>query len=136
MPTLPTGGADISGGFAIQRQPSLTWYLNQTTGRIQGTVDGLEAVRQAVEIILNVERFRWQIYSPSSGMQWKGLIGMDPGYVASELRRRLTEALTMDDRVIEIENFKYSVSGDTLTASMTVRTVYGDTENNVEVVMA
>ena len=42
----------------------------------------------------------------------------------------------MDDRVLGIANFQYAVSGDTLTASMTVRTVYGDTESNVEVVMA
>ena len=40
---------------------------------------GLAAVRQAVEIILSVERFRWQVYRPYSGMQWEGLIGQDPG---------------------------------------------------------
>ncbi|UQT47367.1 DUF2634 domain-containing protein [Flavonifractor plautii] len=64
-----------------------------------GECDGWYSVRQAVEVILNVERFRWQIYSPYSGMQWDGLIGQDPGYVASELQRRITEALKMDDRV-------------------------------------
>ena len=76
-----------------------TWYINKETSRIQGECDGWQSVRQAVEVILNVERFRWQIYSPYSGMQWDGLIGQDPGYVASELQRRITEALKMDDRV-------------------------------------
>ena len=103
------------------------------TNRIQGECDGWQSVRQAVEIILNVERFRWQIYSPYSGMQWDGLIGQDPGYVASELQRRITDALLMDDRVRGISDFAYTVEGNTLRASLTVNTVYGDTQTSVEV---
>ena len=86
-----------------------------------------------MEIILNVERFRWQIYRPYSGMQWEGLIGQDPGYVASELQRRITAALTTDDRVRGISDFAYSVNGNTLSASFTVNTVYGSEQTSVEV---
>lgn len=132
MPTLPTSSIDISAGVTFQ-QPSRTWYINRETRRIQGEVDGLAAVRQAVEIILNVERFRWQIYRPYSGMQWEGLIGQDPGYVASELQRRITAALTMDDRVRGISDFTYSVKREVLTATLTVSTVYGDVQTSVEV---
>lgn len=89
-----------------------------------------------MEIILNVERFRWQIYRPYSGMQWEGLIGQDPGYVASELKRRITDALTMDDRVEGVSGFDYSINGNTLSASLTVNTVYGDTQTAVEVNIA
>ena len=119
--------------MTFQQQPSRTWYINRETRRIQGEVDGLAAVRQAVEIILNVERFRWQIYRPYSGMQWEGLIGQDPGYVASELQRRITAALTMDDRVRGISGFTYTAAGNTLSAAFTVNTVYGDTQTSVEV---
>ena len=132
MATLPEG-LDISAGVNFEQQPSQTWYINKDTNRIQGTAEGLEAVRQAVEIILNVERFCWQIYRPYSGMQWDGLIGQDPGYVASELQRRMTEALLMDERVRGISDFTYSVSGNTLSASLTVNTVYGEMETGVEV---
>ena len=130
MAVLPTGNLpDVT----FQQKPDLTWGIDKTTNRIRGTVTGWEAVRQAVEIILNVERFRWQIYRPYSGMQWEGLIGQDPGYVASELQRRITAALTMDDRVRGISDFAYSVNGNTLSASFTVNTVYGDTQTSVEV---
>ena len=132
MPTLPQG-LDITAGLTYEQQPSRTWNINKATNRIQGETDGQAAVRQAVEIILNVERFRWQIYRPYSGMQWDGLIGQDPGYVASELQRRITEALLMDDRVRGISDFTYSVSGNTLNASLTVNTVYGEIETGVEV---
>lgn len=130
MAVLPTGNLpDVT----FQQQPDLTWGIDKTTNRIRGTVTGWEAVRQAVEIILNVERFRWQIYRPYSGMQWDGLIGQDPGYVASELQRRITEALTMDDRVLGISNFSYTVEGDKLSASLTVNTVFGEMDTSVEV---
>ncbi len=131
MATLPTSGIDLSGGLSSGRQPSRTWRISGN--RICGETDGWESVRQAVEIILHVERFRWQIYRPYSGMQWRGLIGQDAGYVTAELQRRLREALTMDDRVRGISNFQYTVDGDVLICSVTVDTVYGDVETSVEV---
>ena len=132
MPTLPTGGSLVNG-VQFEQQPDLTWGIDKASNRINGAVNGLAAVRQAVEIILNVERFRWQIYRPYSGMQWDGLIGQDPGYVASELQRRITEALTMDDRVRGISKFSYAVEGDKLSASLTVNTVFGEMDTSVEV---
>ena len=126
MPTLPTSAIDLSAGVSFVSQPSRTWYINKETNRIQGECDGWQSVRQAVEVILNVERFRWQIYSPYS-------IGQDPGYVASELQRRITEALKMDDRVRGISGFTYAVEGDMLRASLTVNTVYGEMQTSVEV---
>ena len=133
MAVLPTGGAALSGAVMFEQQPSRTWNINKDTNRIEGETDGLSSVKQAVEIILNVERFRWQIYRPYSGMQWEGLIGRDPGYVASELQRRIMDALKMDDRVRGISDFSYSIDGNVLSASLTVNTVYGDTLTTVEV---
>ena len=100
------------------------------------TVTGREAVRQAVEIILHVERFRWQIYKPYSGMEWEGLIGQDPGYVGAELQRRLVDALTIDDRVTGISNYEYTVDGNSLYATFTVDTVYGSFDESQEVTLA
>ena len=95
--------------------------------------DGQAAVRQAVEIILNVERFRWQIYRPYSGMEWDGLIGQDPGYVGAELQRRVIDALTVDDRVTGISDYDYTVDGSSLSAVFTVNTVYGSIAESLEV---
>ena len=130
MAELPTGAMPE---VTVLQQPGRTWDIDKTTNRILGECDDWLAVRQAVEIILNVERFRWQSYRPYSGMQWEGLIGQDSGYVALELQRRITEALTMDDRVRGISNFTYTVTGDQLSASLTVNTVFGEYETSVEV---
>ena len=132
MPTLPLGGT-LPPSVKITTQPGKTWYINKEKNRIEGECDGWQSVRQAVEIILNVERFRWQIYKPYSGMQWDGLIGQDTGYVATELQRRVTEALLMDDRVRGISDYTYTIDGNALKASFTVNTVYGDEQTSVEV---
>lgn len=133
MAVLPTSSINITGGVNFQNQPSLSWYINKETNRIEGTVDGQAAVRQAVEIILHVERFRWQIYRPYSGMEWDGLIGQDPGYVGAELQRRVIDALTVDDRVTGISDYDYTVDGSSLSAVFTVNTVYGSFAESVEV---
>ena len=80
-----------------------------------------------------VERYRWQIFRSYSGMEWEGLLGQDPGYVAAELQRRLEEALTVDDRVTGVKNFSYTVQGQALTASFTVSTIYGEMQASTEV---
>lgn len=134
MATLPTGGTiDLSGGVEYVSQPSRTWCIDPATKRITGTCDGYEAVRQAVETILQVERYRWQIFDPASGMEWEGLLGQDAGFVAAELQRRLEDALLADDRITGVENFEYSVHGQSLAASFTVKTIYGSVDSATEV---
>lgn len=135
MATLPQNPTDLQAGVTFEQQPSLTWYVDPHTRRIRGTADGLQAVTQAVEIMLTTERFYWQIYGPDFGMQWQDIIGQDPGYVSSELQRRILDAFSVDERILGIDNFSYTVKGDMLTASMTVRTVFGDTNQTVEVTL-
>lgn len=133
MAVLPVSPVNISGGVTFENQPSLSWLINKETNRIEGTADGLQAVRQAAEIILNVERYRWQIYRPYSGMEWAGLIGQDSGYVGAELQRRLVDALTVDDRITGISDYKYTVDGQKLRATFRVDTVYGSYNSEQEV---
>lgn len=136
MAVLPEGADELIAGVTFEREPSLTWRIDQAAGRIKGTADGLEAVRQAAEIILNTERFRWQIYQPYSGVELTALIGQDPGYAVAELQRRVREALMMDDRITGVSNFTYAIDGDALSAAMMVNSVYGDTNLTVEVSIA
>ena len=59
-------------------------------------------------------------------------LSQDPGYVASELRRRILDAFSVDHRITGIQDFHYTVEDDRLTATMTVTTVYGNTPQTVE----
>lgn len=133
MAVLPTDNLNLSGAVRYEDQPGRTWKIDREKGRIVGECDNWEAARQAVEIILWTERFRWQIYSPYSGIQYDGLIGLDPGYVAAELKRRVRAALMMDSRVTGIENHTYTFSEGVLHAEFTVTTVFGGVDQSVEV---
>lgn len=128
---LPVSTVNLNTETIVENEPSLTWYIDQGSKRIKGLCDGYAAVRQAVDIILHTERYRWQIYRPSSGVEYDGLIGLDSGYVALELRRRITDALMMDSRVTGLSGFSTSVSGDALSISFVVNTVYGDIPEEV-----
>lgn len=135
MATLPQADIDLSQGVVFQDQPSLTWIADPVTNRLRGRGDNYEAVRQAVEVIVNVERFRWQIYTPNFGTDFSGLLGNDPGFVASELQRRLADAFLPDNRILGISDFSYAFDGTVLTAAVTVNTVFGPVETVVEVAM-
>lgn len=135
MATLPQADIDLSQGVVFQDQPSLTWIADPVTKRLRGRGDNYEAVRQAVEVIVNVERFRWQIYSPNFGIELDGLLGNDPGFVASELQRRLTDAFLPDSRILGISDFSFTFQDPALTASVTVDTVFGPVKTGMEVAL-
>ncbi len=133
MATLPQSEIDLSKGVVFRDQPSLTWIADPVTRCLRGRGDNYEAVRQAVEVIVNVERFRWQIYSPNFGIELDGLLGNEPGFAASELQRRLSDAFLPDSRILGISGFSYTFEDGVLTAEVTVNTVFGPVKTGVEV---
>ena len=133
---LPQSNIDLANGIVFQDQPSLTWIADPVTNRLRGRGDGWEAVRQAVEVIVNVERFKWQIYTPNFGTDYDGLLGTEPGYAASELRRRLEDAFLPDNRLLGIKDYTYTFEDTSLSAAFTVLTVFGDVPGSMEVTLA
>ncbi len=134
MATLPETPQNIYE-VTFVTQPSLTWNIDKNSNQITGQVDGADAVRQAVEIIMNVERFRWQIYEPYSGVETVDLLGNDPGYISSEFQRRVRDALMVDDRITGISNYSSQVNGNNLMVSFMVNTVFGDVPVQTEVTL-
>ena len=133
---LPQSSIDLSQGIVFQDQPSLTWIADPVTNRLRGRGDNYEAIRQAVEIIVSVERFRWQIYTPNFGADYDGLLGTDPGYAASELRRRLEDAFLPDNRILGIKDYAYTFRDVSLTVTFTALTVFGDVPGSMEAALA
>lgn len=131
MATLPeVAGFDTD--IVIAAQPSKTWIIDRNTLQVAYMDEGLEAVRQAVEIALNVERFRWQIYNTNFGAELNDLVGDDEAYIEAELPRMVEDALSPDNRVVSVDNYAFSRRGDALSVSFSVHTVFGDLEEEVE----
>lgn len=91
----------------IEEIPTPTPRIIMGKNRLMGSCDGLEAIKQAVYLILNVERYRYVIYSSNYGVEFDDLLGKPVPYVLPELKRRIEEALTQDDRITSVDGFEF-----------------------------
>lgn len=131
---MPQSADFIGDVFEIEEQPSKTFKMNINDMSVRGYADGLEAMRQAVYKILMTERFRYVMYSGNYGMETEDLFGREASYVCPELERRITEALTWDDRIEGVDNFAFDISKKgVVKVSFTVHTVFGDIDAQREV---
>lgn len=92
--------------------------------RIQGFTDGLAALQQAIDHMLNTERYEYPIYSFGYGLRSDDLIGKDREYVEAELQRRIRDCLLTDDRITGVDNFTFSVDGDEMLCTFDVENIY------------
>lgn len=134
MGTLPTTGENLDLiGFELEEQPSYTHKLDIEGQRVAGMTDKREALRQAVYLILNVERYAYPIYSRNYGSELVDLIGQPMDYAMSEIKRRITEALLQDDRITSLDGWEFETGRNWVTARFTVHTIYGDVSAQKEV---
>lgn len=130
---LPVNNNLVNTEDTVLEVPSKTFFIDFINNKIVGTVDGIEAVKQAVFLILNTERYENMVYDWDYGFETQDLIGMPIGYIYPELKRRIEEALTQDDRIESVEAFDFEKSGTSVTVSFTVITMQGAFETETEV---
>ncbi|MCI1958826.1 MAG: DUF2634 domain-containing protein [Clostridia bacterium] len=120
--------------ITVTAKPSKTYGLNINKDFIAGKKDTIEAVKQAVYLMLNTERYDWLIFSWNYGIELKDLFGKPINYVKSELKRRIKEALTQDDRISDVSDFSFEKTArNTLSVKFTVTCDYGAFESGVSV---
>jgi hypothetical protein len=103
----------------------ITWRLGEediSTDRIAG----LEAVKQTVWLILNVERCRYIIYSWNYGVELEDLFGQQISFVRPEVERRVRDALMQDSRITAVDRFSFERRGKALHCTFMVHTIFGD----------
>lgn len=124
---IPSTTAFLEQDFEITEQPTHTYKMNLESNLIRGYTDGQEAMKQAIYKILNTERYQYVMYSWNYGIELLDLYGEPVSYVCPELERRITEALTRDDRIQTVDNFEFNISkkGEILV-TFTAHTVFGD----------
>lgn len=116
----------------IEKLPTKTYKV--LNGRITGWIDELSAIRQAIEKVLQTERFFYEIYTDNYGVELQHLIGQDYDLVVSELERVIKEALMVDDRIVEVRDFYLSQEAkDSMLVSFFVDTIFGTTKLEEEV---
>lgn len=113
--------------------PSRTYKINLNKNRVNGYTDNLDAIKQAVYLILNIERYKFPIYSWDYGIELEDLFGKDSSYVIPELERRISEALLQDDRIIQVSDFDFNVNKNKIHVEFLVTSNLGEFNAETEV---
>lgn len=125
---IPQMEDDLRKDFTMaERQTSRTYRIDIEKGRIYDDTDQLEAMKQAIYKIVNTERYRHAIYSWQYGIELADLLGKSKSYVFPELKRRIEEALTQDDRILSVDSFEFeTIAPGAVRAAFTVHTIFGN----------
>ena len=74
------------------------------------------------------------IYSWDYGVELSDLIGEPVSYVLPEIKRRITEALTQDDRITDVSGFEFDTSKKgVVQVAFQVETAMGSVQSEIEV---
>lgn len=106
---------------------------NEGLDRISGYTDNLDALKQAIYLILNTERYKHVIYSWDYGVELADLFGKPMPYVISEIPRRIKDALIQDDRIDDVVDFEFEAKKNKLHTTFTVISNLGNISTEMEV---
>lgn len=129
---IPAYEDDLKQDFTFATLPSRTFKMNDNE-TIRGTVDEREALKQAIFLILNTERYEWLIHSWNYGVEFRNLIGKDVDFCIPEIERVIREALLQDDRITAVQNFEFTVNKNKVLTTFDVITIYGEIKTEVGV---
>lgn len=110
---------------------SKTYLINFGKESIQGNIDGLEAVKQAIYMILSTERGAYSIYDLNYGVDLEKYIGRPFDYIEGDAGREIRDALLNDDRILDVKNFTYDKDGENILITFDVSTIYGELSQEV-----
>lgn len=130
---IPVINEQFLQDFSEVEIPSKDYSLDRAKSKINGTVEDLEALKQTIYFILNTERYEHLIYSWNYGVELADLIGQPYSYVVPELERRITEALTQDERITGVSDFSFEKNKNKVHVTFVVSTIYGSVESEVNV---
>lgn len=132
--SLPQIADDMAGTTYSYREPNLTYKLGEKT--VNGKIDKLESIKQAIYHILMTERYSNPIYDDNYGVELEQYIGKDFGFVVASIQDTLSDALLQDDRITNVivnDVSKSTEQQNACTIQFTVYTIYGNLEENLDV---
>ena len=133
---LPTVNELLNANIEIFEQTSNTFFLDADRNIVFGFTDGREAMKQAIYLILSVERYKYIILPWNYGVEFDDLFGMPVSWVIPEAKRRIQEALLQDNRIISVEDFDFTTNKSKLTIGFTAKTIHGDIDIVHEVIFS
>lgn len=112
-------------------ETSKTYLINFNKDKIQNKIDGIEAIKQAVKMILSTERSSFTIYPLDYGVAFEKYIGQPLDYIEGDIDREIKESLLKDNRILDVINFEYENFKESLKVTFEVVTIFGEFSQEV-----
>lgn len=128
MNLIPQTQTQQNKNIVIQTIPTLTYRVQREKEIVSGTLEELEAMKQAVFKILFTERYQYEIYNWEYGMELNDLFGRAKSYVIPEIKKRIEDALLADDRIKAVTDFQFEGEKSSLEVKFKVHTIFGTLE--------
>lgn len=114
----------------VLKEYAINFKTGQPTG---GFVYGKDALKVWVWLALQIERYRFPIYSWNYGMEMEQYIGKNYSqeYLDNDLKKSVEDALKVNSHISGIENFTCIQDSDKITMNFTLITDYGEVEVGV-----
>lgn len=126
---------DLQESFSIETPVSRTYKLRFDGKPSVGMTDELEAVKQAIYLLLQTDRFLHPIFSWDYGIEREDWQEEDSEEeLESLIEDSITEALLQDDRIPEVTDFEFTRHREILSVAFTVHTIFGETQEEMEVI--
>lgn len=125
---IPANNDNLQVDFQFEELPTNTFFLHISKDSIAGFTDRLQAMVQAIYLILNIERYEHLIYSWNYGIELADLFGQPISFCIPEIKRRITEALMQDSRITGVDEFSFEHKRGKVFTTFTVHTIFGDIE--------
>lgn len=111
------------------KSPSFDYKNNKVNVEPNGTVrnvDDKESYRFWVIKCLLTERFKYLGYGTDFGVEIESIMQSDyPRDIAeSEIQRTITEALSIDERTLSVENFTFEWKGEAVWITFEIESIY------------
>lgn len=114
--------------------PIEEWVLDEENLQVGNPELTVDAIAQDIKFILSTERNKYPIMGSNFGIELVDLIGKDRQYVQAQIKKRINEALSIDDRILAIGSFKFeSKEMGSLSVSFVVETVLGKVGMSTEI---
>jgi hypothetical protein len=106
--------------------PNYEWIIDFDSDDMKDPKSELKTIEQAVRFSLETERYKYPIMGYNFGVTFDDLIGTDYSYIKSEIARRIRDALSIDDRIVSVDNFEFEKSDSDMLVKFNVTTILGD----------
>ena len=112
-------------------KPTRTYRLDLDSGRIIGTVDGIEAVNQAIRKAIITARYKCLIYDDDYGGELKDMVYDEvstPELIETALPELVRDALSQDTRILDVYDFEIDFKNDEAFISFKADIIFGETK--------